>query len=154
MVSEHRKRGFDESLLASTFSIASWGNGVSAILAGFLAQIAADIAGDIGPFQLAILLTVLTLVPILFWRENYGGSSNADGEVQSCNIDDGGNATCRSGDGDSSLLASMRASIDHIQKHPAVLFLGLSQACFEGAVYTFGKRVVLSVGTANNLSSH
>lgn len=139
MVSEHRKRGFDENLLASTFSIASWGNGFSAILAGFLAQIAADVAGDIGPFQLAILLTVLTLVPILFWRENYGtsvSSNSASSEAQLCSIDDKGTVTC--GDGDPSLLASMRASVDHILQHPAVLFLGLSQACFEGAVYTFG----------------
>jgi MFS family permease len=41
MVSEHRKRGFDESWLASTFSIASWGNGFGAIIAGVLAQVAA-----------------------------------------------------------------------------------------------------------------
>lgn len=144
MVSEHRKRGFDENLLASTFSIASWGNGFSAILAGFLAQIAADVAGDIGPFQLAIVLTVLTLVPILFWRENYGTSvsgNSANSETQLCSIDDKGNVTC--GDGDPSLLASMRASVDHILQHPAVLFLGLSQACFEGAVYTFGERPLL-----------
>lgn len=43
MVSEHRKRGFDESWLASTFSISSWGNGFGAILAGLLAQVAAGI---------------------------------------------------------------------------------------------------------------
>ena len=36
--SEHRKRGFDETLLSSTFSISSWGNGFVAIFAGFLAQ--------------------------------------------------------------------------------------------------------------------
>ena len=41
MVSEHRKRGFPEEWLAGTFAISSWGNGVVAILAGFLAQIAA-----------------------------------------------------------------------------------------------------------------
>lgn len=41
MVTEHRKRGFDESWLASTFNISSWGNGFGAILAGFLAQGAA-----------------------------------------------------------------------------------------------------------------
>jgi MFS family permease len=41
MVSEHRKRGYPEALLASTFSISSWGNGFVAILAGFLAQLSA-----------------------------------------------------------------------------------------------------------------
>jgi hypothetical protein len=59
MVSEHRKRGFSEDLLASTFAISSWGeiasfrfyfayyllfttgNGLMAIAAGFVAQVAA-----------------------------------------------------------------------------------------------------------------
>ena len=39
MVSEHRKRKFDERLLSGTFSIASWGNGFVAIAAGFFAQV-------------------------------------------------------------------------------------------------------------------
>lgn len=41
MVAEHRKRGYPETLLSSTFSISSWGNGFVAILAGFLAQFSA-----------------------------------------------------------------------------------------------------------------
>ena len=41
MVSEHRKRGFSEELLSSTFAISSWGNGVVAIMAGVFAQLAA-----------------------------------------------------------------------------------------------------------------
>ncbi len=40
VVSEHRKRGFPEHLLSSTFSAASWGNGITAIAAGFAAQVA------------------------------------------------------------------------------------------------------------------
>ena len=95
-VSEHRNRGFPESLLASTFSIAAWGNGVVAILAGILAQVAAgalasyeyqyvnirrcsDAGGDIGPFQLAIFLTFITLFLIVPWKENYGSSDNSGG---------------------------------------------------------------------------
>lgn len=31
-----------------------------------------DYAGDIGPFQVAIALTVITLFFIVPWRENYG----------------------------------------------------------------------------------
>jgi hypothetical protein len=41
MVSEHRKRGYDEELLAGTFSLASAGNGIAAITAGLCAQVAA-----------------------------------------------------------------------------------------------------------------
>ena len=78
MVSEHRKRGFSEELLSSTFAISSWGNGVVAIMAGVFAQLAADYAGDIGPFQLAIALTVVTLGIILTWRENYGQSDSQE----------------------------------------------------------------------------
>ena len=36
----YRKRGFPEELLSSTFAISSWGNGVVAIAAGLLAQVA------------------------------------------------------------------------------------------------------------------
>lgn len=39
MVSEHRKRGYDEDLLTGTFAIASAGNGIAAISAGVLAQV-------------------------------------------------------------------------------------------------------------------
>ncbi len=47
MVSEHRREGFDEELLSATFSIASAGNGLMAIIAGLLAQRA---AGKFFPF--------------------------------------------------------------------------------------------------------
>jgi len=75
MVAEHRKLGFKESLLASTFAISSWGNGLVAIGAGFIAQwsVTGLNYGDIGPFQVAIALTIVCLVLILFcWGENYG----------------------------------------------------------------------------------
>lgn len=48
MVSEHRRQGFDEELLAGTFSIASAGNGIMAIVAGLLAQRA---SGEDIPFH-------------------------------------------------------------------------------------------------------
>lgn len=35
----------------------------------------ADVSGDIGPFQVAIALTVVSLVMIIFWPENYGGGN-------------------------------------------------------------------------------
>ena len=90
---------------------------VVAICAGFLAQASADVAGDIGPFQLAILLTIVTLFLILFWPENYG-QVNEKGVESSMSMD-------------------IRNAVGAITASPAVLFLGLSQAFFEGAVYTF-----------------
>ena len=39
-----------------------------------------DYAGDIGPFQLAIALTVLSMFIIFFWRENYGHCDPEEGK--------------------------------------------------------------------------
>lgn len=41
--------------------------------------------------------------------------------------------------GPMSMWSSLKASVKLISEHPIILCLGLSQACFEGAVYTFGK---------------
>lgn len=131
MVTEHRRRGFPEPLLASTFAICSWGNGLVAILAGVLAQVASDVSGDIGPFQLAILLTILSLAMILPWRENYGSSSSSS----SMNNDDVKKEDVTSV---AATLASIGDSCSIILDNRNILFLGLSQAFFEGAIYTFG----------------
>ena len=40
---------------------------------------ASDYAGDIGPFQLAIALTALSMCIIFFWRENYGHCEPEEG---------------------------------------------------------------------------
>lgn len=72
------------------------------------------------------MLTALCLVPILFWRENYGSSEDGEGGSEN-------------GSNPQSMLASLRASAKLIYEQPIVLFLGLSQACFEGAVFTFGE---------------
>ena len=143
MVSEHRREGFDEELLSATFSIASAGNGLMAIIAGLLAQRAAgkvfpfpfnssrrtfyflDVSGDIGPFQVAILLTVVSLVLILPWNENYGHEESESMKGKSFD--------------NSSFFHSIQQSLKVVTRHPEILLLGLSQAFFEGAVYTFGK---------------
>lgn len=116
MVSEHRKRGFPEEDIAGTFALAQMANGAMAVLAGLLAQISADIMGDIGPFQLAIALTALCLVLVCFWEENYGG-------------DDSSGPT----DGENLFKDAMRV----VMTEPRVLLLGLIQSLFEGAMYTF-----------------
>ena len=53
-------------------------------MAGVLAQLSADQLGDIGPFQLAIVLTVLALLMICAtWSENYGGEEEDAGSSPS-----------------------------------------------------------------------
>ena len=82
-----------------------------------------DVAGDIGPFQLAIALTFVTLLLILPWRENYG--------------DVGSN-----GNEDGSPLESIKLSVQAIARSPSMICLGLSQAFFEGGMYTFGRSII------------
>ncbi len=83
-------------------------------------------AGDIGPFQVAIALTVITLGLLIPWRENYGeikleSSSKSTQDENKENLN----------------MWIHRISSLFI-KNPVIIFLGLSQAFFEGAVYTFG----------------
>jgi MFS family permease len=118
MVSEHRKRGFKEDWIAETFALAQMGNGFMAVLAGVLAQMVADAFGDIGPFQLAIALTIIALVLVFSWEENYGGDKNEEGKS--------------SGSGN-----IFRDSLACIRNDHKVLLLGLIQSFFEGAMYTF-----------------
>jgi MFS family permease len=122
MVSEHRKKGFPEELISQTNSFAASGNGLVAILAGLAAQRAADVAGDIGPFQLAIALTVVVLGLVLMWGENYGTSSSD---------------TSASGSGVSGLLKESQEMCSLCRRRPDIWCLGVSQAFFEGAVYSF-----------------
>lgn len=118
MTTEHHKRGFPEAWLSKTFSATSIGNGTMAIVAGILAQLLEDQLGHIGPFQGAIALTVLALVLVLQWEENYG--EKEEGQHSSSSLYqqfiDGWKMTC---------------SDSRIWK------IGLTQALSEGAMYTF-----------------
>lgn len=78
-----------------------------------------DVSGDIGPFQLAIALTVVTLVIVLPWRENYGSEHDYQAAATS------------------KLWHSLKTALHAIRTNPDITRLGLSQACFEGAVYSF-----------------
>ena len=97
----------------------------------------ADVGGDIGPFQLAIGLTIVALVLITAWEENYGDAHETKAG------DDANPASAASSSSSISspfsLFGCVTDTLSLIVKHPAVLCLGLSQAFFEGAVYTFGE---------------
>jgi len=112
MVSEHRKRGFPEDWVADTFGKASFINGLSAIIAGILAQVCADHLGEIGPFQAAIALTALALVFVIFWPENYGG-------------------------GDSEDEGTSAAAWHLLKTDRKAVLLGAVNALFEGSMYSF-----------------
>jgi hypothetical protein len=68
-----------------------------------------------------VALTAVSLVFILFWNENTGDHTNS------------------SGDGDLTFSQSVGVSLRTIRSSPAILCIGLSQAFFEGAIFSFGK---------------
>lgn len=104
-------------LLALVCRKASVGNGATAILAGIISQVLEDSFGHIGPFQGAIALTILALLMILPWEENYGEStSNASDE--------------------SSLFSQFALGWTTTVSHPQIWKIGLVQALSEGAMYT------------------
>jgi MFS family permease len=108
MVCEHFKQGFDGVMLSDTFSLATFGNGLVAVLAGLVANSAAETYGFVAPFVVAIMpLTLVAVLIILTWNENTGN--------QQLNM-----------------LSSLMKGFELIRKDSRVAALGLAQSCFEG----------------------
>jgi len=116
MTTEHRKKGFPEEWMSTTYSQASIGNGSMAVLAGIVSQVLEDKFGHIGPFQGAIALTVLALILILPWEENYGEKDSDDDHSLSHQFTEGWKATL---------------------SNSQIWRIGMTQALSEGAMYTF-----------------
>lgn len=116
MTTQHRQNGFPESWLQRTYAETSIGNGTMAVLAGIVAQLLEDNLGQIGPFQGAVGLTVLALILILGWEENYGET-------------DEGVA--------SSLYQQFTQGWKATYNDSKIWRIGLTQALSEGAMYTF-----------------
>jgi MFS family permease len=115
MVCEHHRQGFDSSLLNDTFSYATFGNGLVAVVAGLIANTAAEAHGYVAPFVVAILpLAVVALVIFFSWSENYGS--------QHSNV---------------SFVSSLSKGFQLILSDSRIAALGMGQSCFEGAMYTF-----------------
>lgn len=113
LIYEHNKRGFSEELLASIFSHAVLGNSLVAIVAGVSAQQVANYAGYVAPFDMSLIVLVIMIFVILRnWSENYG-----DVTVQP--------------------LQGFKNALSAIREDHKVLYLGLIQSLFEGAMYTF-----------------
>jgi MFS family permease len=113
MVSEHHRQGYDSNLLGDTFTYATFGNGLVAVIAGLMANSAAESYGYVGPFIMAITpLTIVALVVMFTWGENYG-------------------------DKQENMVASLSKGFKLILRDPRIAALGMGQSCFEGAMYTF-----------------
>ena len=129
MVTEHRARGFPEAWIGVTFGHCAVWNGATAIVAGFAAQLAADTLGDIGPFQLAMVLTALAGALMAPWAENYGGDGGGDGAAAVTAT--GAEAS------DIGLLGAWRA----VRSSTPLLLVGTVYALFEGAMCAASPRM-------------
>jgi hypothetical protein len=87
-----------------------------AVLAGIVSQVLEDKFGHIGPFQGAIALTVLALILILPWEENYGEKDSDNDHSLSHQFTEGWKATL---------------------SNSQIWRIGMTQALSEGAMYTF-----------------
>lgn len=131
MVAEHcGRRGFSGNLLRYMFGCMFFVMYLTAIIAGVVAQAAADsvpltsglagyetlhYGGYTAPFDLSILVLVGTIPLICFlWEENYGDANNTGGVMQSL----------------SSAIQVMRSSWK-------ICAVGLIVSCFEGSMFAF-----------------
>jgi MFS family permease len=113
MVCEHNNRGFDPRLLGDTFGLATFGNGIIAVLSGLIAGIVAANNFYVGPFLLSIVpLTILGIIVQFSWTENYGDQT----------ID---------------VQQTFYNAWELIKNDRKILLLGAAQSTYEGAMYAF-----------------
>eukprot|EP01112_Ceratiomyxa_fruticulosa_P019946 TRINITY_DN6657_c0_g2_i1.p1 TRINITY_DN6657_c0_g2~~TRINITY_DN6657_c0_g2_i1.p1 ORF type:complete len:329 (+),score=48.01 TRINITY_DN6657_c0_g2_i1:787-1773(+) len=113
MVYEHNRMGFPTGALSQTFSYATFGNGVVAIICGLLASWCADTWGFVSPFMLSLAFLVIgTLLVVGMWGENYGDST----------VDVKGTFT---------------NAIVAMKQDKKIWLIGCVQSLFEAAMYTF-----------------
>lgn len=118
LVAEHMKRGYAEDWLGDTFSKAvQLGNGLVAIAAGLLANFLVEYLqlGFVAPFDAAAMLLAIGGAIIMWsWPENHGECSMGKGPIE-----------------------LLHAAVSCIAADQRMLLLGVIQALFEGAMYTF-----------------
>ncbi|KAF8960496.1 Molybdate-anion transporter [Entomortierella lignicola] len=117
-ISQHQRKGFAPALIGATFSTAIFLNGLVAILAGIVANIAVEWSGSIAaPFVVSAGTLLLAGYLIASsWEENFGESkTNASGSV----------------------LKSMVEGLVVLKNDINILSLGLAQTVFECCMYTF-----------------
>ncbi|KAF9150617.1 Molybdate-anion transporter [Linnemannia schmuckeri] len=117
-ISQHQRKGFAPALIGATFSTAIFLNGLVAILAGIVSNIAVEWSGSLAaPFVVSAGTLVLAgLLISSSWEENYGESkTNATGSV----------------------LRSMLEGLVVLKNDVNILSLGMAQTVFESCMYTF-----------------
>ncbi|CAG8508422.1 10510_t:CDS:10, partial [Acaulospora morrowiae] len=117
MVSEHFSRGFAH-LISSTFSYATFGNGLVAIVCGLIANLLVKKCNVTTPFLAAIgFFSTAASVIATTWKENFGNEPERLNSL-----------------GDSSFLSQ---ALKIINKDSHILAVGVIQSLFEASMYTF-----------------
>ncbi|CAL5229707.1 g13080 [Coccomyxa viridis] len=120
LVAEHKKRGYDEDWLGGTFSQAVFvGNGLMAILSGFLAHTLVEglNLGPVAPFDAAhVVLLLGGAVVLATWTENFGDEAREQ---------------------NSSLVTQIGTALQAIRRDRKIALLGAIQSLFEASMYTF-----------------
>jgi len=120
MVAEHNKHFYPSEWSNNTFSLATVGNGVCAIFAGWLGAMVRDSFNSlVAPFDAAIVFLAIAGAVIWFtWSENKGDAAGL-------------------GSNRSDPRSKLTVACDTFKNDPKVLLLGMIQSCFEGAMYIF-----------------
>ena len=138
MIQEHNRLGFSSQLLSETFTIATFGNGLVAIVAGLVANLSVDYMGYVGPFMIAIIpLGTGFFMVHTQWFDDSKADTPVISSSDSNNNEQNGNDTVLYGLNVTKILAGAKKGFDVIQNDQRVMYLGLCQSLFEGAMYSF-----------------
>jgi uncharacterized membrane protein YsdA (DUF1294 family) len=140
LIRSHSDAKISKQQLSNSFSTASYGNSIIAIIAGLLANKAASatdmkhitgavyIGGFLNPFDIALVALVSCgMLASTFWDENYGHSDAEDNE----NSSDDGRSAPNWYDGLKNAFIAASRSRD-------ILLCGIISSLFEGSMYIFG----------------
>jgi MFS transporter, MFS domain-containing protein family, molybdate-anion transporter len=149
LIRSHADADLPKSYLSKSFSWASYGNSVVAILAGLVANNAAKWAdmyavggkdsqfhmgGFLNPFDLALVALVLCgTFAALLWKENYGEQSTIDGKDFNTDTKD---------DDDNRLhqknwYDGLRNALTTTLRNRDIFLCGIVSSLFEGSMYIF-----------------
>jgi len=133
LTNEHFSSGFSSSTLSTTFALATFGNGLVAIVTGLISDTVTHAQLEPGqaprleaPFYCAIFFFMASLAIIATtWSENYGNSASGDST----------DAAAVASDTDFSL--KLRQAVKTIWNNQAILATGMIQTLFETSMYVF-----------------
>uniref|UniRef100_A0A0G4FHL3 Molybdate-anion transporter n=1 Tax=Chromera velia CCMP2878 TaxID=1169474 RepID=A0A0G4FHL3_9ALVE len=147
LVTEHKRKGFDDKSLGETFQSANECSALSAVVSGLFAAIVVESGGAVSAFDLAFAFLVLTAVLLLaLWEENYGRSPTAakrrlsglfEKSTSSLDDDTKRQKEKREGGDWAETGALLREGLRLMWTRSDVASCGVMQSCFEGAMYTF-----------------